>query len=201
VVNACVLVGQDGRMDPTCEIMARSPLGPGPQNTMRLLGFMAGACVFRRAAYLWAGGYEPRFFIGGEETLLALDLAAQGWDMLYAGYIRTRHLPSPRRDRPGREYLLSRNALWTAWLRLPMRAALRESAAELRRAAGRGCAMRVAGAALAGLPWALRRRRPIPESLEQQRVLVARGPLAAPAVPCDAGLWLPGQGKGDHTHP
>ncbi len=92
---------------------------------------MAGACIVRRAAYLQAGGYEPRFFIGGEEALLTLDLATLGWDMLYAGHIRTWHYLAPAR--PGRAaHLLSRNALWTAWLRLPLRAAWEETRSVLR---------------------------------------------------------------------
>ncbi|CAM3794076.1 Glycosyltransferase 2-like domain-containing protein [Bordetella sputigena] len=179
IISACVRVGPEGRPDPTCEIMARSPLGPGPLGTMRLLGFMAGACIVRRQAYLQAGGYEPRYFIGGEEALLTLDLATLGWDMLYAGHIATWHHPSPNRDRPGRVRLLSRNAIWTAWLRLPARAALAETRAVLRACRPRGEAFRVLRAALAGTPWILRRRKCIPEEVERQRRLVAGGPVSA----------------------
>ena len=55
-----VLLGADCREDPTCAEMARSPLPadglPGPA----LLGFIACAVVFRREAYLQAGGYEAQ---------------------------------------------------------------------------------------------------------------------------------------------
>lgn len=204
VISAAVRIGPDGRMDPTCHVMASSPLGPGPAGTMRLLGFMAGACIFRRQAYLAAGGYQPRFFIGGEEALLALDLAALGWDMLYAPHICTWHHPSPLRDRPLRTHLLSRNAIWTAWLRLPWRAACRETAAELREAARRGTGWRVLRAALAGGPWVWRHRRVIPSQVESQRRCVAGGPLhgsAATPASMAGALSYPVHAREDHTHP
>jgi GT2 family glycosyltransferase len=176
VISACVHVGPDGRVDPACELMSRSTLGGGPPGTVRLLGFMAGACIVRRQAYLQAGGYEPRFFIGGEEALLALDLAAAGWHILYAPHIRTWHWPSPLRDRPARMNLLNRNAIWTAWLRLPWLSACRETGRELRAAARRGKALRVAIAALQGIPWVLRHRKRIPSDIERQRQLAAAAP-------------------------
>lgn len=71
VISARVLVGPEEHEDPTCALMAHSPLCgrglPGPA----LLGFMAGACAFRTRAYLCMGGYEQRLFIGAEESLLA----------------------------------------------------------------------------------------------------------------------------------
>jgi len=92
-----VLLGADCREDPTCAEMARSPLPsaklPGPA----LLGFIACAVVFRRDAYLQDGGYEARFFIGGEEALLTLDLAAAGWRIAYAPQLTVHHHPSPYR--------------------------------------------------------------------------------------------------------
>lgn len=183
VISACVLVGPAGAIDPTCETMSRSPLGPGPGGTMRLMGFMAGACIVRRVAYLQAGGYEPRFFIGGEESLMTLDLATLGWDMLYAAHIRTWHYPSPRRDRPRRLHLLSRNAIWTAWLRLPLRSAWQETRSVLRACARPGEAARLVLAALAGSAWVLRHRACIPPEVERRRRLVAGDAMAAARHP------------------
>jgi GT2 family glycosyltransferase len=180
VVNACIRVGARGSVDPTCELMARSPLGSGPAGTMRLLGFMAGACVFRTDAFLQAGGYQQRFFIGGEETLLALDLVSMGWQILYAPYICTRHFPSSQRDGPLRAHLLARNAIWTAWLRLPARAAWQETRARLRQAHAARNAARVTLAALSGLPWVLRHRRIVPPHVERSRRQLAADP-ATPA--------------------
>ncbi len=136
VLNGCVKVGDAGRIDPACISMARSPLDrenlPGPQ----LLGFMAGACVVRTRAFYEAGGYWPPLFIGGEEELLALDLADRGWRMVYVEDVVTRHFPSRIRNNPLRERLLLRNAIWVAWLRLPFRQAWRETVELLNRLPG-----------------------------------------------------------------
>lgn len=156
-VTAQVLVGDEARVDAASLEMAASPLPreglPGP----RLLGFMAGATVFRRRAFLDAGGYEPRFFIGAEEKLLALDLAARGWAIVYDEDVRAHHHPSPMRERASRARLLARNELWIAWLRRPLAVAL---------ARARRAAPAVLARALPGLPWVLRRRRVLPAEVE-----------------------------------
>jgi GT2 family glycosyltransferase len=128
VVSARVLVGEAEREDPACALMARSPLPriaglPG----IPILGFLAGASIVRRSAFLDAGGFEPRLFLGGEEALLAVDLAAAGWRMAYVADLVAHHHPSHVRDVRARRRLLVRNALWLAWLRRPLPAALRQS--------------------------------------------------------------------------
>jgi GT2 family glycosyltransferase len=127
VVSAHVLVGAEGREDPACEPMRHSPLDADGLPGSRILGFMAGACVFRLSAFRAAGGYLPRLFIGGEEALLSLDLAVLGWRMAYCPEVVTHHHPSPVRDSRSRRRLLARNAIWTAWMRLPFIDALRET--------------------------------------------------------------------------
>jgi peptidoglycan/xylan/chitin deacetylase (PgdA/CDA1 family) len=99
IICARVLVGPEGREDPICMELARSPFPrrpgmPGPP----LLGFLAGASVVRRSAYLEAGGFEPRFFIGGEEELLAADLVARGDWICYVPELVVPHHPSHHRD-------------------------------------------------------------------------------------------------------
>ena len=110
VLSARVLVGPEQREDPACAIMAASPLPsaglPGPA----LLGFLAGAAAMRRAAFLQAGGYEPRLFLGGEEALLTLDLVTRGWQVAYAPQLTVHHYPSTVRDGEGRRHCLVRNA-------------------------------------------------------------------------------------------
>ncbi len=153
-LTARVLIGASEREDPVCAELAASPLPwrglPGPS----LLGFLAGATVFRRAAFLDAGGYEPRLFLGGEEKLLAYDLAARGWSVCYADKLTVHHYPSPTRDSETRRRLLVRNAIWVAWLRRPVMAAVRET---IRYAGEPGF-----GDAFAGAVWVLRRRRIMP---------------------------------------
>lgn len=167
-LTARILVGECGREDPTCARMAESPLPSAMLPGRAILGLMAGATAFRTEAFREAGGYHPRFFIGGEETLLALDLAARGWQLVYAPQLVVRHHPSPLRDGMQRRSLLARNAMWSAWLRLPWRMALEETAAELpgllRLQGWRGVTE-----VLKGLPWVLRERRVIPEEVAALR--------------------------------
>jgi GT2 family glycosyltransferase len=174
VLCARVLVGPDQKEDPTCAAMAASPFPrdglPGPA----LLGFLAGACVVRRCAFLEAGGYEPRFLIGGEEALLSLDLLAHGWRISYAPQRTVHHHPSGQRDSALRLRLLRRNALWLAGLRLPARMMLADSAGACMAALrSRGDALALLDA-LRGLPWVLGRRRVIPAPLAGMAALLRR---------------------------
>lgn len=161
VLSACVRVGEDESVDPTCAAMALSPLGRLPAGP-RLLGFMAGACVMRVQAFREAGGYWPGFFIGGEEQLLALDLAARGWDIVYAAHVPTHHHPSLSRNAALRRHLLIRNAIWTAWMRFPAQLAWRESRRALATETDPAPRRRALRAAVVGLPAALARRRVLP---------------------------------------
>ncbi|MDB5755475.1 MAG: glycosyl transferase family 2, partial [Massilia sp.] len=165
VLCARVLVGEQQVEDPTCALMAASPLPrdgwPGPA----LLGFLAGAAVVRRSAFLAAGGYEPRFLIGGEESLLSLDLLARGWCIGYAPQLTVHHYPSPQRDSTARRRLLRRNALWLAWLRLPADMMLADTWRACRAALhSRDDAIALL-AALRGVRWALAGRSVIPAPL------------------------------------
>jgi GT2 family glycosyltransferase len=174
VLCARVLVGPQRREDPACAVMAASPIPrdglPGPA----LLGFLAGASVVRRCAFLEAGGYEPRFLIGGEEALLSLDLLARGWRIGYAPQLTVHHYPSAQRDSALRRRLVRRNALWLAWLRLPARMLLADTAGACLAALRSRDDARAVLAALRGLPWALARRKVIPPPLAQLAQLLRR---------------------------
>jgi GT2 family glycosyltransferase len=98
-----VLLGEREELEPACAEMARSPLAdrdglPGP----RVLGFVACGAVLRRADYLAVGGFHPRVRVGGEEQLLAADLAARGRPLVYRDDIVAHHHPSAIRDRGAR---------------------------------------------------------------------------------------------------
>jgi GT2 family glycosyltransferase len=180
-VAARVLVGADERIDPTCEAMATSPLDasglPGPA----LIGFMAGAVVMRTQAFREAGGYEPRLFIGAEESLLGLDLAARGWRMMYAAEVVAHHHPSSRRSSRQRQALLVGNRIRIAWLRLSASAAWHESVAALREARALALAPPVLWHVLRGLPWMLARRRVVPRPVERMyRTVHASQPAPSP---------------------
>jgi N-acetylglucosaminyl-diphospho-decaprenol L-rhamnosyltransferase len=167
VLTARVLVGPEEREDPTCRRMENSPFAaesdvPGTP----ILGFLAGASMIRRSAFLTVGGFEPRFFLGGEEALVAVDLAAAGWQMVYLRDLIVHHYPSHNRDARARRRLLLRNALWFTWLRRPFFSAVRQTGRLL------GVALRDPQEAwgfcqaLAGLPWIIRRRRCLPATIE-----------------------------------
>jgi GT2 family glycosyltransferase len=161
-VAARVLVGKEERTDPTCDRMAGSPLSseglPGP----RLMSFMAGAVVIRTDAYREVGGYDCRLFLGAEEALMGLDLAARGWRIIYRHDVVSHHCPSLSRDSPQRRILLIRNRAWIAWMRLPLRDAMQETSRLLAEAAAgsvlRECLFEIA----AGSAWVLRHRRVVP---------------------------------------
>jgi GT2 family glycosyltransferase len=162
ILSARVLVGIEEREDDTCRRMAESPLPSAGLPGRAVLRFLAGASVFRRKAFLEAGGYEPRFFMGGEEALMALDLLTRGWRVIYCPELTVRHYPSGRRNDRLRRKLLARNALWVAWLRRPLGDAVRESCRLLAGARRDGLLLGIGLDALGGLPWALRRRQVVP---------------------------------------
>jgi GT2 family glycosyltransferase len=172
VLSARVAVGPTCEPDETCLSMKLSPLPrvdlPGPS----LVGYMAGASIFRTALFRAVGGYEPRLFIGGEEELVALDVLSNGYAIVYADELVLRHEPSSVRDGALRRRMLARNAAWVAWLRLPLTEALRitlRSLAQLRR---EGFFFRDAGTLLRALPWALKRRRVVSAAIQAMRTRV-----------------------------
>ena len=97
VIMGRTLVGPEEADDPIREELEHSPLPrepgmPGPS----LLGFMAGLSVFRRSAFLEAGGFDPLVFISGEEEWLAAELAERGWWMCYVPQLTVHHWPGGR---------------------------------------------------------------------------------------------------------
>jgi GT2 family glycosyltransferase len=167
VLAARVLVGHDERLDPVCLAMRNSPLGEVADAGPRVLGFLACGAVVRRSAYLAVGGFHPRFGVGGEETLLAVDLTERGWECAYVDAVVACHHPSPVRDPTARREREVRNALWTLWLRRRPATVLSGTGRQLARL---GRDRDVAGGvrqALAGRSWVLRERAPVGASTER----------------------------------
>lgn len=181
-----VLVGPEAREDPVCRLMAASPLGDTPAGP-RVLGFLACGAVVRRSAFLDAGGFHPRLGVGGEEELLAVDLARRGWAIAYAADVVAHHHPAPRAESSGRRRRQARNALWAAWLRRRPRAVAARTARAVRAAARDRDARAGLVAAAAGLVWVIRERRVVDAELEERlRLLDGRGtrlPDAADGYP------------------
>ncbi|MGW7100103.1 glycosyltransferase family 2 protein [Streptomyces sp. NPDC054838] len=166
LLAAGVHVGPRGEPDPLNGRLAASPLGlaadlPGPQ----VLGFLACAAVARRDAFLQAGGYHPILFLGGEETLLAYDLAAHGWGVCHCPDVVAVHCPTGG-ARPGRPAVQRRNAALTAWLRRPLPVALRHTRELVLASRWDPEARTALHGMVRRLPAALRERRPLPAAVE-----------------------------------
>jgi GT2 family glycosyltransferase len=174
LVAAAVLVGPEGRADPVNADLARSPLPadedlPGP----RVLGFLACAAVVRRSAFVQAGGFDPLLFFGGEEALLAQDLAALGWGVCHLPRVRAHHHPSSLRPPSAwRRRLEARNALLTAWLRRRPGVALHRTAHAARRSLRDPDSRAALAGALRLLPAAVAARRPLPAPVERDLALL-----------------------------
>jgi GT2 family glycosyltransferase len=131
-----------------------------------VLGFLACGAVVRRSAFLAVGGFESRLGIGGEEELLAMDLADAGWRLAYVPEVTARHEPAPRRADEARRRRQARNVLWCAWLRRPAGPAAavtaRAAVAALRDPSARAGVLDAAR----GIGWVARRRRVVGASVE-----------------------------------
>ncbi|WP_040924316.1 glycosyltransferase family 2 protein, partial [Saccharomonospora iraqiensis] len=134
VTGRC-LVEPDLTEDPIVPELRHSPV-PGPDwlPGPALLGVLAALSAFRVTAFREVGGFSPRLWLGGEEELLALDLAARGWWMCFDDGIVVHHAPSTARDPRRRRRLGIRNTLWTLWLRRPAATAARRTVDVLRSA-------------------------------------------------------------------
>ncbi|MFI2432913.1 glycosyltransferase family 2 protein [Streptomyces sp. NPDC018693] len=166
-VTARIVVEPDGAEDPIVEELRDSPV-PGPDwlPGPALGSFLAAATVLRTDAFRAAGGFSPRLWLGGEEELLAADLAASGWWLTYAEHLTVHHQASEVRDpRLRREHGI-RNTLWFTWLRRPAGPALRRTLHLARTVPRDTVSLRAFAEAAAALPWVLRERRVLPAEVE-----------------------------------
>jgi GT2 family glycosyltransferase len=171
-----VLLHPTGEVDRVSRKLARDRLGsmpglPGP----RALSFPAFAAVLRRDAFAQVGGFSPLLFFGGEEQLLAADLAAAGWELCYLDDVVARHEPGNPAVSPQRWAQQTRNDVLVLWLRRPLaRAAARTVALAVRGLVNRAAAV-AAGGVLVRLPAALRQRRAVPAELDAQLSIADHG--------------------------
>ena len=182
VVTGRIVVEPGGREDPIDVELRESPVPapdwlPGPA----LASFLAGASVVRREAYLACGGFEPRLWLGGEEELLAADLAAAGWELCYLPSAVVHHQPSTQRDPTLRRRVGLRNTLWFIWLRRPVPAALRRTAVVLRGAPRDRTTALACWDALRGLAWVAQSRRVLPPHAERRFLAVEQQQAASTA--------------------
>lgn len=193
LINARILVRAEQRLDPISIEMADSPIPervglPGAV----LLSFMAGAAIVRVSAYREAGGYDERFFMGGEEETLAFPLAKLGWQMRYIPEVTMHHYPSLANATTLRAYGM-RNTLVNAWLHRPLRSALRWTVFTLadtpkNRDYARGVAL-----TLRAVGWILRERAPMDAALDADVALLDARRYAARRPLLHTKSWRPEQ--------
>lgn len=177
VLAARTEVGPQRREDPLVQQLAASPLGhraglPGPS----ILGFLACSAMVRKSAFEAAGGFSRILHFRGEEQLLALDLAAAGWELCYCQELTAIHHPSALRPPTAAQDARSvRNEVLTTWLRRPLPHCARASL-RLLGSAGRDAAhARAAAEAAVRLPSVLANRRRLPAAVEQDLAILERG--------------------------
>ena len=173
-VTARLLVEPSGQEDPLLPELRHSPLPrpdwlPGPA----LLGILAGASVLRVSAFQEVGGFSERLWLGGEEELLALDLASFGWWMCWDEQMVAHHQASQVRDPRQRRRQGIRNTLWTAWLRRPVGGALAHTRSVVRSLPVDRTSALALIEAVAGLPWVLEEHRTVPPHVEHGLRLLA----------------------------
>ncbi|MFV0131255.1 glycosyltransferase family 2 protein [Streptomyces sp. HMX112] len=168
-VTARILVEPGGREDPIVAELRDSPIeGPDWLPGPALGSFLAAATVLRADAFLRAGGFSERLWLGGEEELLATDLATRGWWLAYVPELTVHHAPSVARDATLRRIHGLRNTLWFCWLRRPLVPALRRTLFLARTVPRDRASVRAFALALAGLPWVVRERRVVPPWVEER---------------------------------
>src|SRR6266496_6278083 len=133
--------------------------------------FANSGAVLRRSTYLQLPGFESRFFHMYEEPDYALQCVAAGYDVLFSPTIIIRHHYSGHaRDELWIHHRHARNEFWSTLMRCPFPFALGiltwRVFSQFRYACKRGWSWVIREPtwwcqALAGIPYCLRRRRPV----------------------------------------
>jgi len=133
--------------------------------------FANSGAVLRRSAYLQLPGFEPRFFHMYEEPDYGLQCVAAGYDVLFSPVVTIRHHYSGHaRDELWIHHRHARNEFWSTLMRCPFPFApgilTWRVFSQFRYACKRGWSWVIREPtwwcqALAGIPYCLRRRRPV----------------------------------------
>ncbi|MBU8828524.1 glycosyltransferase family 2 protein [Mycolicibacterium goodii] len=164
------------REDPLVEQLANSALGrrhdlPGPS----ILGFLACSAMVRKTAFEAAGGFSEILHFRGEERLLALDLAALGWDLCYCAELTAIHQPSVARPTTAAQNARSlRNDVLTTWLRRPTRHCVRATGSLLGAALRDAEHARAALEAVLRVPAVITHRKRLPSTVENALAVLER---------------------------
>lgn len=191
LLNARILVGDAESLDPISAEMADSPLRdrfglPGSV----LLSFMAGAVAVRADAFKEVGGYDERFFIGGEEETLAMKLSKAGWQMRYLPSFVMHHHPSLANAGRLRAFGM-RNTLVNAWLHRRLFSAVKWTAFTLADTPKNADFVHGLLMTLRALPWIVRERAPMTRALDADHLVLDRRRFAARRPILNRRSWQP----------
>jgi N-acetylglucosaminyl-diphospho-decaprenol L-rhamnosyltransferase len=182
LIHAHTLVGEEQRPDPILRDMVDTGVpDAGGLPGHPILSFLEGVSIVRAEAYEQAGGFDPRLFVGGSEEHVAAEMLRHGWELRYVPEVVAHHVPDHRAPAPFVRALGLRNTLWFAWLRRPWRPALRWTAHVIADSPRNAATLRGVAAALAGLPWVLRERRPLPPDVERRWALLDHARMTSEA--------------------
>jgi GT2 family glycosyltransferase len=136
--------------------------------------FANSGAALRRATYLQLAGFESRFFHMYEEPDYGLQCVSAGYDVLCSPVVTIRHHYSGQaRDEIRIHHRHARNEFWSTLIRCPLPFAVGMAAwrvfSQFRYACKRGWSWVVREPvwwceALAGIPYCVRKRRPVPWS-------------------------------------
>ncbi len=173
LIAARTLVGPHEDLDPIARIMGTGPFASDGHDRAHIPGipiisFVACGAILRTDAFLGAGGFNPHFGVGGEEEVLAMDLMRNGWHLAYMDDIVAHHYPSTIRNVARRQRRQVRNALWAVWLRRPVSSVFASTWRIASSSLQDGTSSLGIVEALAGLPWVLRARNPIPTPIDRR---------------------------------
>jgi GT2 family glycosyltransferase len=134
--------------------------------------FANSGAALRRATYLQLAGFESRFFHMYEEPDYGLQCVAAGYDVLYSPVVTIRHHYSGQaRNEIRIHHRHARNEFWSTLIQCPLPFAVGMVAwrvfSQFRYACKRGWSWVVREPvwwceALAGIPYCVRKRRPVP---------------------------------------
>jgi GT2 family glycosyltransferase len=134
--------------------------------------FANSGAVLRRSTYLQLPGFESRFYHMYEEPDYALQCVAAGYEVLFSPIVTIRHhYCGQARDEVRVHHRHARNELWSTLMRCPFPFALGIAGgrvlSQFRYACKRGWSWVVREPvwwceALAGIPYCVRKRRPVP---------------------------------------
>jgi GT2 family glycosyltransferase len=155
------------RTDEYPETLAQTD--PGRESLTRT--FPNSGAVLRRSTYLRLPGFESRFFHAYEEPDYAMQCVAAGYDVLFSPVITIRHHYSGEaRDEIRIHHRHARNELWSTILRCPFPFAVGIAGwrvfSQFRYACKRGWSWIIREPrwwwqALSGIPYCVRKRRPV----------------------------------------